>query len=121
MYTPRQMLMFLIYFGLFAAFYWLFDGFARADYRGIHQVGFMTGLWHGAIWPVSLTWSLFDSKVVICASYGNGAYYNCGFTLTYTMWLLRWFFMPLVEELDPALVNFDRALAELVNRITPGR
>jgi len=121
MYTPRQMLMFLIYFGLFAVFYWLLDGFAKTDFRGIHQVGLMTGLWHGAIWPVSLIWSLFDSNVVICASYGNGAYYNCGFALTYTLWLVRWFFMPLDEELDPALVNFDRALAELVNRITPGR
>lgn len=44
-------------------------------------VGFLYGLWHGFIAPISFIISLFDSEVAVYAIYNNGGWYDLGFLL----------------------------------------
>ena len=44
-------------------------------------VGFLYGLWHGFIAPISFIISLFDSEVAMYAVYNSGGWYDFGFLL----------------------------------------
>lgn len=46
--------------------------------------GFVDGLWHGAVMPVSFIASIFDEKAAIYAVNNNGAWYNFGFLLGFS-------------------------------------
>ena len=41
--------------------------------------GFWTGLWHGAIAPITFVVSLFNDNVNMYAVHNNGGWYNTGF------------------------------------------
>ena len=41
--------------------------------------GFWTGLWHGAIAPITFVVSLFNDNVGMYAIHNNGGWYNAGF------------------------------------------
>ena len=43
--------------------------------------GFLYGLWHGMIIPVSFIGSIFDSEIAIYAINNNGGWYDFGFWL----------------------------------------
>jgi hypothetical protein len=43
--------------------------------------GFLGGLWHGIIAPISFVISLFDEDVAMYAVNNNGAWYDFGFVL----------------------------------------
>lgn len=43
--------------------------------------GFLSGLWHGIIAPISFVFSLFDDDVAIYAVNNNGGWYDFGFVL----------------------------------------
>ncbi|GGY20323.1 hypothetical protein [Paludibacterium paludis] len=44
-------------------------------------VGFLHGLWHGAILPFSFVISLFDGGTAIYAIYNTGGWYDFGYLL----------------------------------------
>ena len=44
-------------------------------------VGFIYGLWHGMILPLSWLFSLFNNDIAIYAVYNNGSWYDFGFIL----------------------------------------
>ena len=49
---------------------------------GSHGVaGFLAGLWHGIICPVTFFVSLFDHRIQIYEVHNNGNWYNFGFVL----------------------------------------
>jgi hypothetical protein len=48
---------------------------------GAHPAGFLTGLWHGAIAPITFVISLFNRNVTMYEVYNNGGWYNFGFLL----------------------------------------
>lgn len=43
--------------------------------------GFLWGIWHGIIAPISLTISLFDEEVVMFAVNNTGFFYGLGFLI----------------------------------------
>ncbi len=45
------------------------------------QLGFWSGLWHGAIAPLAFIISLFDDNVAMYAINNNGNFYNLGFLI----------------------------------------
>lgn len=46
-----------------------------------HTYGFLGGLWHGIIAPVSFVISLFIDNVAVWAVNNNGGWYNFGFLI----------------------------------------
>ena len=46
-----------------------------------HASGFLAGLWHGVIMPVTFVVSLFSKQVNIYDVHNDGAWYNFGFVL----------------------------------------
>ena len=52
-----------------------------ADSVSTDSVGFLHGLWHGMILPISFVVSLFDDGTVIYAAYNTGGWYDLGFLL----------------------------------------
>ncbi|MDY0231417.1 MAG: hypothetical protein RBR88_02925, partial [Candidatus Saccharicenans sp.] len=46
-----------------------------------HIAGFLSGLWHGFISPVTFIVSLFTKNVRIYEIHNNGGWYNFGFVL----------------------------------------
>lgn len=46
-----------------------------------HLAGFLNGLWHGIISPISFIISLFDNSVGIYEVHNNGNFYNLGFLI----------------------------------------
>ncbi|MGB9894174.1 MAG: hypothetical protein ACPLRA_07135 [Candidatus Saccharicenans sp.] len=49
--------------------------------EGGHVAGFLLGLWHGFISPVTFIISLFTKNVRIYEVHNNGGWYNFGFVL----------------------------------------
>jgi hypothetical protein len=49
--------------------------------KGIEQVGFLHGLWHGYISVFAFVISLFSDDVAVYAIYNNGGWYDFGFLL----------------------------------------
>ena len=49
--------------------------------QNVVPVGFLYGLWHGTILPISWLISLFSDNVAIYAIYNNGGWYDFGFIL----------------------------------------
>ncbi len=47
----------------------------------ISPVGFLHGLWHGMIFPISFLISLFSDDVAVYAIYNNGGWYDFGFCI----------------------------------------
>ncbi|WJG11204.1 hypothetical protein [Aliiglaciecola sp. LCG003] len=47
----------------------------------MEKVGFLHGLWHGCIFPISWLCSLFMDEVAIYAIYNDGGWYDFGFFL----------------------------------------
>ncbi len=43
--------------------------------------GFLLGIWHGMISPITFVISLFNENVGMYEIYNNGGWYNCGFLL----------------------------------------
>lgn len=56
----------------------------------LEPVGFLHGLWHGFIIPVSFLVSIFDGDVAIYAIYNSGRWYDFGFFLG-VFWMMRIF------------------------------
>jgi len=48
---------------------------------GAQAAGFLVGLWHGIIIPITFIVSLFNSRVGIYETNNNGGWYNFGFVL----------------------------------------
>jgi hypothetical protein len=46
-----------------------------------HTAGFLLGLWHGFISPVTFVVSLFSKNVRLYEVHNNGGWYNFGFVL----------------------------------------
>lgn len=46
--------------------------------------GFLSGLWHGSILPISFLFSLFSDNIAIYAVNNNGGWYDFGFVLSST-------------------------------------
>ena len=46
--------------------------------------GFLSGLWHGSILPISFLVSLFSDHIAIYAVNNNGGWYDFGFVLSST-------------------------------------
>jgi hypothetical protein len=51
-----------------------------ADAEG-HTAGFLLGLWHGFIAPVTFVISVFTKNVRLYEVHNNGSWYNFGFVL----------------------------------------
>jgi hypothetical protein len=51
-----------------------------ADAKG-HTAGFLLGLWHGFISPVTFIISIFTKNVRLYEVHNNGTWYNFGFVL----------------------------------------
>jgi hypothetical protein len=49
--------------------------------EGGHIAGFLSGLWHGFISPVTFIISLFTKNIRIYEVHNNGGWYNFGFVL----------------------------------------
>lgn len=47
----------------------------------MQKVGFLHGLWHGIIFPISWIFSLFSNDIAVYAIYNNGGWYDFGFFL----------------------------------------
>ena len=47
----------------------------------MQQVGFLHGLWHGIMFPISWICSLFSNDIAVYAIYNNGGWYDFGFFL----------------------------------------
>ena len=45
----------------------------------VNPAGFLMGVWHGWIAPVTLVWSLFNRNINIYEVYNTGFWYNLGF------------------------------------------
>lgn len=45
------------------------------------EAGFLSGLWHGIISPISLIWGAFNSAVSMYEVRNTGGWYNLGFLL----------------------------------------
>ncbi len=43
------------------------------------EAGFLSGVWHGWIAPVSLVWSLFNKNIGIYEVHNTGFWYDLGF------------------------------------------
>jgi hypothetical protein len=50
--------------------------------------GFWFGVWHGAILPIAWVFSLFDPDVAIYAINNNGSWYDSGFMLGVSSFLV---------------------------------
>lgn len=48
---------------------------------GAEPAGFLVGLWHGIIMPLTFIASLFNPRVGIYETNNNGVWYNFGFVL----------------------------------------
>jgi hypothetical protein len=46
-----------------------------------YPAGFLAGLWHGLILPITFIISLFDSDIRIYETNNNGGWYDLGFLL----------------------------------------
>lgn len=46
-----------------------------------HEYGFLSGLWHGIIAPISFIGSLIDDDIEMYAPNNNGGWYAFGFVL----------------------------------------
>ena len=57
------------------------NGFkGTADTAGV-SAGFLLGLWHGLISPITFIVSLFSKNVNVYEVHNNGSWYNFGFVL----------------------------------------
>jgi hypothetical protein len=45
------------------------------------EAGFLWGIWHGWIAPVSLIWQLFNSAIRVYETHNTGFWYDLGFYL----------------------------------------
>jgi hypothetical protein len=45
----------------------------------VNPAGFLMGVWHGWIAPVTLVWSLFNRSINIYEIFNTGFWYNLGF------------------------------------------
>ena len=57
------------------------DSVSLSEAMITEPVGFLHGLWHGLIFPVSWFLSLFMDEVAVYAIYNNGGWYDFGFFL----------------------------------------
>ncbi len=62
------------------------DSMSFTEAADATPVGFLHGLWHGAILPVSWIVSLFSDTTAIYAIYNNGGWYDFGFIIGITVW-----------------------------------
>ncbi|MEI8068119.1 MAG: hypothetical protein WCG91_04220 [Candidatus Shapirobacteria bacterium] len=54
---------------------------SKFQLKGAKAAGFLAGLWHGIIAPVTFIISLFTPKVKFYESNNNGKFYDFGFIL----------------------------------------
>ncbi len=57
------------------------DSVSFDDAKGMDQVGFIHGFWHGAILVFSFAGSLFSDDIAVYAIYNNGGWYDLGFLM----------------------------------------
>lgn len=55
------------------------DSVTPDQISSMKPVGFLHGLWHGAILPFAWVVSLFSDSTAIYAAYNNGGWYDWGF------------------------------------------
>ena len=55
------------------------DSVSPDQISSMKPVGFLHGLWHGAILPFAWVVSLFSENTAIYATYNNGGWYDWGF------------------------------------------